>query len=946
MTAHPHHHRLALNLWGGQAEAGRAPRTSGRAGEDIDPTTAAQISSIRSALHAPSQTVRVVDAETGEVFDLHLKRSDPYAIPTATRAERPASLPPTTPSMGSRVPSPKNTSRAATPKLLSGSVTPKGTPPASTTALPAVGSDASARDASPASLEDPTASPASPSPRPSLPLTMLGARTSPGPFASGGWPPDPEDQEGSIMHPRLKKLSRVVARPKSRSASRTRLENGDSRHNSPDHAVAGDEDDDQSIASRGAAARSMAPDLRSVEAAQLEEERNLQRLLRASFPPHLSPRTPKSPSATQMMPDMSPTVSGSPIRQLSPPVQLDERLAASRTAPPTGPENPTPPPQHDMSPSPADHAVEPHSLAPLTPGKVGLPVPQAGEVQLPPTNANASGVPEAAPRPELTRLHTLEEPLPSTLPSEPNGTLYPDQGSCSDGTGTGMSRATSSMGSTSSRPLAHPIARHGGLVLNGLHFPRPPVPGRSDSGLSTQSGETAYSTASESIPDHSSREDTVPASPPMSALGLTGTAKSSPESTNSGAGSTALGGPNPETSSATSPATASTVRSSRWKQYPSVPPVLLESPAASASSIPVLEDPSATLPQPDASQDDHPEPSTTPSEHAQRPPQFDAAAAAAAAPGELASGSTAPTPSPAKSATTAASRLGQPIAPSPTPLKTKMPVYASPAAHAPGSHSHPTAHSRGQRMASVGSVGESILSPTSPSGPVGPGTMGGAVGLPRGKARRGSTLASTMSGNSGRPSLSTIYTGDAAFDEEANKNAERLRRQRRAKADPDEVQSPLSPNSTGYATPGVAGTPTTETSLGRRWSRPQQPQQPGDAQHAPAGAAPQLVVTAPPTSPLSRPVHATDDAPGSPGPEIEAGPRPAVGKLIDESHANYVLMYNMLTGIRIAVSRCEAKPRRPLTASDYKARHKFTFDMYVPHLCPPNPVILVSMRRY
>ncbi|WAQ81851.1 hypothetical protein PtA15_2A164 [Puccinia triticina] len=59
-----------------------------------------------------------------------------------------------------------------------------------------------------------------------------------------------------------------------------------------------------------------------------------------------------------------------------------------------------------------------------------------------------------------------------------------------------------------------------------------------------------------------------------------------------------------------------------------------------------------------------------------------------------------------------------------------------------------------------------------------------------------------------------------------------------------------------------------------------------------------------------------------------------VGNLIGEGHVNYVLMYNMLTGIRIGVSRCQAKVRRPLTDADYTARHKFTFDVVGNELTP------------
>ncbi|KZV89215.1 SAICAR synthase-like protein [Exidia glandulosa HHB12029] len=59
-----------------------------------------------------------------------------------------------------------------------------------------------------------------------------------------------------------------------------------------------------------------------------------------------------------------------------------------------------------------------------------------------------------------------------------------------------------------------------------------------------------------------------------------------------------------------------------------------------------------------------------------------------------------------------------------------------------------------------------------------------------------------------------------------------------------------------------------------------------------------------------------------------------VGNLIGEGHVNYVLMYNMLTGIRTAVSRCQAKIRRPLTDDDYTAAHKYSFDIVGNELTP------------
>lgn len=63
-------------------------------------------------------------------------------------------------------------------------------------------------------------------------------------------------------------------------------------------------------------------------------------------------------------------------------------------------------------------------------------------------------------------------------------------------------------------------------------------------------------------------------------------------------------------------------------------------------------------------------------------------------------------------------------------------------------------------------------------------------------------------------------------------------------------------------------------------------------------------------------------------------PKVLIGNVIGEEHANYVLMYNMLTGIRIGVSRCQAKMKRPLTDTDYTAKHKFTFDIVGNELTP------------
>jgi hypothetical protein len=59
-----------------------------------------------------------------------------------------------------------------------------------------------------------------------------------------------------------------------------------------------------------------------------------------------------------------------------------------------------------------------------------------------------------------------------------------------------------------------------------------------------------------------------------------------------------------------------------------------------------------------------------------------------------------------------------------------------------------------------------------------------------------------------------------------------------------------------------------------------------------------------------------------------------MGTKISEGHANYILMYDMLTGIRIAVSHCVAKPHRELVPADFRAKYKLTFDIMGNELTP------------
>lgn len=55
--------------------------------------------------------------------------------------------------------------------------------------------------------------------------------------------------------------------------------------------------------------------------------------------------------------------------------------------------------------------------------------------------------------------------------------------------------------------------------------------------------------------------------------------------------------------------------------------------------------------------------------------------------------------------------------------------------------------------------------------------------------------------------------------------------------------------------------------------------------------------------------------------------RVVLGTRVQEGHENFVTAYNMLTGIRVAVSRCNAKINRDLIESDFLAASELDFDL-------------------
>ncbi|KAJ3221068.1 TFIIH complex serine/threonine-protein kinase subunit kin28 [Clydaea vesicula] len=59
-----------------------------------------------------------------------------------------------------------------------------------------------------------------------------------------------------------------------------------------------------------------------------------------------------------------------------------------------------------------------------------------------------------------------------------------------------------------------------------------------------------------------------------------------------------------------------------------------------------------------------------------------------------------------------------------------------------------------------------------------------------------------------------------------------------------------------------------------------------------------------------------------------------IGNPVTEGHENYMLMYDMLTGIRISVSRNNAKEKRDLIDKDFSSSHKLAFDQTGNELTP------------
>jgi 1-phosphatidylinositol-4-phosphate 5-kinase len=79
--------------------------------------------------------------------------------------------------------------------------------------------------------------------------------------------------------------------------------------------------------------------------------------------------------------------------------------------------------------------------------------------------------------------------------------------------------------------------------------------------------------------------------------------------------------------------------------------------------------------------------------------------------------------------------------------------------------------------------------------------------------------------------------------------------------------------------------------------------------------------------------------------EEEDDDRVIVGTKVDQNHVNWVTAYNMLTGIRFVVSRINAKMDRELTAADFEAKHKFSFDVLVAGPLPVSALVVSKLTE-
>ena len=185
--------------------------------------------------------------------------------------------------------------------------------------------------------------------------------------------------------------------------------------------------------------------------------------------------------------------------------------------------------------------------------------------------------------------------------------------------------------------------------------------------------------------------------------------------------------------------------------------------------------------------------------------------------------------------------------------------------------------------------------------------------------------------------LPKVHTGDAAFDQEANANAERLYWARRGKRNGGasaggcvSAAPPLSPVvdvETAHPPPLVEGAGPNltvaqllTTDSGRRRASAGSYSARSGASGSERRLSEPSLHLGPPSPSRSRRQRqqrsldghrsrkqqqrygASQSTPTLAGGHDEIVHRPVKGKLVDSTHANYILMYHMLTGIRIGVS--------------------------------------------
>ncbi|KAJ3089317.1 Phosphatidylinositol-4-phosphate 5-kinase [Quaeritorhiza haematococci] len=187
------------------------------------------------------------------------------------------------------------------------------------------------------------------------------------------------------------------------------------------------------------------------------------------------------------------------------------------------------------------------------------------------------------------------------------------------------------------------------------------------------------------------------------------------------------------------------------------------------------------------------------------------------------------------------------------------------------------------------------------------------------------------------PPNTTTTTDSSAFEVSLNGSAYLSRKRPNSYAAPSSMdaksrwnEQPHSPNDAASVSEGIAPIPRSSSEIIRGSGADRSASGlPLSRRHTFAGSG--ELLTGPYASTQPQPKETAIPAEQQPQKKVlrrqKSEKEVLVGTPVKEGHVNFMLMYDMLTGIRISVSRCNAKPLRPLTDADFAAAHKLAFDV-------------------